>query len=139
MGCARPTARMKGPLFPSAALLTATTFATQAPATATTNPGPATGAAATPLAAAPRLDVATVAERVQKRYDGAADFRASFNQTLTNTAFKRRTPSTGEVLLKKPGRMRWNYKTPEPKMYLSDGDLLWLYEPEDKPAFRQDL
>jgi outer membrane lipoprotein carrier protein len=43
------------------------------------------------------------------------------------------------VLLKKPGRMRWNYQTPDPKMYLSDGDLLWLYEPEDKQAFKQDL
>jgi len=89
--------------------------------------------------AAGRMGVGAVVDRVQKKYDGAADFRASFNQTLTNTAFKRRSPSTGEVLLKKPGRMRWNYKTPDPKMYLSDGDLLWLYEPEDKQAFKQDL
>lgn len=124
-------------MFLSALLIA--TLTTPATATATTASGPTTGAAATPPLAAPRLDVATVVERVQKRYDGAADFRASFNQTLTNTAFKRRTPSTGEVLLKKPGRMRWNYKAPDPKMYLSDGDLLWLYEPEDKQAFRQDL
>jgi outer membrane lipoprotein carrier protein len=67
------------------------------------------------------------------------DFRARFNQTLTNTAFKRKAASTGEVLLKKPGRMRWNYQTPDAKMYLADGDLLWLYEPEDKQAFKQDL
>lgn len=90
-------------------------------------------------AAASRLDVAAVVDRVQKRYDGAEDFRARFNQTLTNAAFKRKTSSTGEVLLKKPGRMRWNYQTPDPKMYLADGDLLWLYEPEDKQAFKQDL
>jgi len=102
-------------------------------------------AAAAPAATAPaattagRMAVGAVVDRVQKKYDGAGDFRASFNQTLTNTAFKRRSPSTGEVLLKKPGRMRWNYKTPDPKMYLSDGDLLWLYEPEDKQAFKQDL
>jgi outer membrane lipoprotein carrier protein len=95
--------------------------------------------ATAPVAGSARLDLTAVVDRVQKRYDGAADFRASFNQTLTNTAFKRRSPSTGEVLLKKPGRMRWNYKTPDPKMYLTDGDLLWLYEPEDKQAFKQDL
>lgn len=89
--------------------------------------------------AAARLDVAAVVDRVQKRYDGAEDFRARFNQTLTNAAFKRKTSSTGEVLLKKPGRMRWNYQTPDPKMYLADGDTLWLYEPEDKQAFKQDL
>lgn len=94
---------------------------------------------AAPAAAGGRLDLAAVVDRVQKKYDGAADFRASFNQTLTNAAFKRRSPSTGEVLLKKPGRMRWNYKSPDPKMYLADGDLLWLYEPEDKQAFKQDL
>lgn len=94
----------------------------------------------TPVAAQPaRLEVLAVVERVQKKYDGAADFRAAFNQTLTNAAFKRRTSSTGEVLLKKPGRMRWNYKTPETKTYVSDGDVLWLYEPEDKQAFKQEL
>lgn len=86
-----------------------------------------------------RLEVAAVVDRVQKRYDSAADFRARFNQTLNSAAFKRKTSLTGEVLLKKPGRMRWNYQTPDPKMYLADGDLLWLYEPEDKQAFKQDL
>ena len=113
------------------------------PTGASSAPRPAAGAPvvapAPPSNATARLDLATVVDRVQKKYDGAADFRASFNQTLTNTAFKRRTPSTGEVLLKKPGRMRWNYKTPDPKMYLSDGDMLWLYEPDDKQAFKQDL
>lgn len=95
--------------------------------------------AAPAVHAAARPELATVVDRVQKRYDGASDFRARFNQTLTNAALKRKSTSTGEVLLKKPGRMRWNYQTPEPKMYLSDGDTLWLYEPEDKQAFKQDL
>src|SRR5436190_9252592 len=111
--------------------------AAPAPPAAAAIPAPA---ASTATAAAPgRRELPVVVERVQKRYDGAADFRATFNQTLTNTAFKRHSSSTGEVLLKKPGRMRWNYKTPDPKMYLADGDLLWLYEPEDKQAFKQDL
>lgn len=97
-------------------------------------------AADAPVATPPaRLAVPAVVERVQKKYDGAADFRASFNQTLTNATFKRRSSSTGEVLLKKPGRMRWNYKTPETKTYVSDGDVLWLYEPEDRQAFKQEL
>ncbi len=87
----------------------------------------------------PRLDVVAVVDHVQKKYDGAADFHARFNQTLNSAAFKRQTSLTGEVLLKKPGRMRWNYQTPDPKMYLADGDMLWLYEPDDKQAFKQDL
>jgi len=86
-----------------------------------------------------RLPVAVVVERVQKRYDAAQDFRARFNQTLNSVVLKRKSQSTGEVLLKKPGLMRWNYEQPDPKMYLSDGNMLWLYEPEDKQAFKQNL
>jgi outer membrane lipoprotein carrier protein len=96
---------------------------------------PATGSGTT----TERLDMAGVVDRVQKRYDGAVDFRARFNQTLTNATFKRKTSLTGDVFLKKPGRMRWNYQAPDVKMYLADGDLLWLYEPEDRQAFKQDL
>ena len=90
-------------------------------------------------AAGPRLPLKDVVEHVQKRYDAAKDFRARFNQTLTNAAFGRKSSSSGEVLLKKPGRMRWNYAQPEVKMYLADGNTLWLFEPEDKQAFKQDL
>jgi outer membrane lipoprotein carrier protein len=100
---------------------------------------PARAAAAPAMRAGARLELRAVIDRVQKRYDGAADFRAHFSQTLTNPTFKRKTASAGEVLLKKPGRMRWNYQTPEEKMYLADGALLWLYEPEDRQAFKQEL
>jgi outer membrane lipoprotein carrier protein len=96
-------------------------------------------AAVIPASPASRLELKTVVDRVQHRYDAAGDFRARFTQTLTNPTFNRKSTSSGEVLLKKPGRMRWNYEKPEPKMYLADGDLLWLYEPEDKQAFKQDL
>ena len=64
-------------------------------------------------AASDRLDLNAVVDRVQKRYDAAGDFRAHFSQTLTNPTFKRKTALSGEVLLKKPGKMRWNYQTPD--------------------------
>ena len=95
---------------------------------------------ATPAAApAGRLDVAAVVDRVQRRYDGAVDFRARFTQTLTNTAMGRKTNSAGAVMFKKPGRMRWDYEKPEKATYVSDGGVLWLYEPEDQQAFKQEL
>src|SRR6516225_3107174 len=109
-----------------------------AASTAAATPAPAPASAA-PVAAGPKLALKEVVEHVQKRYDAAKDFRARFNQTLTNAAFGRKTSSAGEVLLKKPGRMRWNYTQPETKMYLADGNTLWLFEPEDKQAFKQDL
>jgi outer membrane lipoprotein carrier protein len=91
-------------------------------------------------AAAPgRLPMPTVVERMQRNYDQAKDFRAHFSQKYTNVAFARTNVSTGQLTFKKPGRMRWDYDQPEPKMFLSTGQLLWMYEPEDKQAFKQNL
>jgi len=96
-------------------------------------------AASTPVAPAARLELDAVVDRVQRRYDGAADFRARFTQTLTSAAMGRKTSSAGTVMFKKPGRMRWDYEKPERATYVSDGALLWLYEPEDRQAFKQAL
>ena len=41
--------------------------------------------------------------------------------------------------LKKPGKMRWDYVKPEKKLMIADGQTLWVYEPEDEQAFKQDL
>ena len=101
----------------------------QAPAAAP--PPPAAGGA--------RLDVKAVVAEVQKRYDGAADFRARFTQTMTSSAMGRKTNSAGEVMFKKPGRMRWDYEKPDKSSYVTDGAVLWLYEPDDKQAFKQKL
>ena len=96
-------------------------------------------AAAPPPAAAGRLNVSTVVDKVQRRYDSASDFRARFTQTLTSAAMGRKTNSAGAVMFKKPGRMRWDYEKPERAMYVSDGNTLWLYEPDDQQAFKQAL
>src|SRR3954447_14515398 len=100
-------------------------------------PGPLAAAAAP--GAGSHLDVAAVVAKVQKRYDEAADFKARFTQTLTSAALKRTTNSSGQVTFKKPGRMRWDYEKPDKSSYITDGGVLWLYEPDDKQAFKQDL
>lgn len=41
----------------------------------------------------------------------------------------RRTES-GTLLLRKPGRMRWEYSEPAGKLFLSDGKDLYLYTPD---------
>ena len=51
----------------------------------------------------------------------------------------RKTNSAGEVMFKKPGRMRWDYEKPDKSSYITDGGVLWLYEPDDKQAFKQKL
>jgi outer membrane lipoprotein carrier protein len=86
-----------------------------------------------------RLDLSAVVARVQNRYDQAKDFQARFTQKYSRQVVGRVTVSTGQVHFKKPGRMRWDYDKPEARMFLSNGQVLWLYEPEEKQAFKQDL
>jgi outer membrane lipoprotein carrier protein len=84
-------------------------------------------------------ELRSVLEKMQKRYDQAKDFRAKFTQTYSRAVVGRATVSTGTLSFKKPGRMRWDYEKPEPRMFLSNGQVLWLYEPTEKQAFKQDL
>ena len=81
---------------------------------------------------------ATVVARVQRYYDATRDLHARFDQQLASVS---RAPSkaSGEVWLKKPGKMRWDYAKPEKKLMVSDGTTLWVYVPEDEQAYRQDL
>jgi outer membrane lipoprotein carrier protein len=102
-------------------------------------PNAAAPKAPAPQASAPVADVATVVDRMQKKYDEAKDFRAHFTQKFTRKAFARALISEGDVLIKKPGKMRWNYKKPEEQMYLSNGQTLWVYQPEDAQVIKQDL
>jgi outer membrane lipoprotein carrier protein len=106
------------------------------PRTGEARAAPAKPAAAKPAAAGP---VASVLARMQDRYDKAADYRAKFAQKYTSSATGRERTSSGEVFIKKPGRMRFSYQTPTPSMYLSNGTTFWQYEPEAKQAFKQDL
>lgn len=43
---------------------------------------------------------------------------------------------SGTVYFEKPGRMRWDYDSPEKKMYLDDGKNIWFYVPADHTASR---
>jgi outer membrane lipoprotein carrier protein len=97
---------------------------------------PAPGAAPPGGGAVP---LAEVVGRMQKQYESATDFRARFTQKYTSAATGRERALGGELLIKKPGRMRWNYETPTPQMYLANGQTFWLYEPEEKQAYKQDL
>ena len=81
---------------------------------------------------------ATVVARVQKYYDATRDLRAKFEQQLESPS---RAPSraSGEVWLKKPGKMRWDYAKPDKKLMVSDGTTMWVYDPDDEQAYKQDL
>lgn len=117
------------------------TFAATPTSTAGEKPAapkpPATRPAApAPAAAADPAHLA--AERMQKFYEATKDLHARFEQEQTSPVTGTRKAS-GEVFLKKPGRMRWEYTKPDKKLMLADGKTLWVYEPDDEQAFKHDL
>jgi outer membrane lipoprotein carrier protein len=57
---------------------------------------------------------------------------ARFTQTYRSGALGRTLVERGEVKVKRPGRMLWEYKTPEKKTFVSDGQKFYFYVPADK-------
>lgn len=74
-----------------------------------------------------------LAAALQKKYDAIRDFSADFTQLYEGGVLRRTaTPERGTVYVKKPGKMRWNYESPEKKVFVSDGRQMQLYVPADK-------
>src|SRR5262249_6234245 len=59
------------------------------------------------------------------------DFSADFVHTYQGGVLRKLVTERGQVLIKKPGKMRWEYLTPEKKLFISDGVKLYSYVPED--------
>jgi len=72
---------------------------------------------------------AQVAATVQSFYDQTKDLSAHFQQTYFNKIYSRTERSQGQVVFKKPGKMRWDYEKPNGKVIVADGKKLLVYEP----------
>ena len=90
----------------------------------------AAAVAMTALAADPTP--AELAQALQKKYDGIKDFSADFVHTYEGGVLRKQVTERGRLLIKKPGKMRWEYTSPEPKTFVSDGVKLYSYVPADK-------
>ena len=84
--------------------------------------------------AAQQQSAPQVAAALQAKYDRISDFTADFTQHYQSGVLKRKTTERGTLQVKKPGRMRWDYTSPEKKLFVSDGSRIWLYVPADKQA-----
>ena len=73
-----------------------------------------------------------LAAALQKKYDGIKDFSADFSHTYEGGVLRKQITERGHLLVKKPGKMRWDYSAPEPKQFVSDGVKMYSYMPQDK-------
>jgi outer membrane lipoprotein carrier protein len=60
------------------------------------------------------------------------DFSADFTQEAESGVLRKKLVERGTLLVKKPGKMRWTYKSPEEKVFVSDGTRMFMYTPADK-------
>ena len=73
-----------------------------------------------------------LAQALQKRYDTIKDFSADFVHRYQGGVLRKGISERGHVLIKKPGKMRWDYAAPEKKLFVADGIRIYSYIPEDK-------
>jgi len=73
--------------------------------------------------------------RVENRYNRAKTLQVLFSQRYLRPGVGQKIES-GTLDLRKPGRMRWDYRKPAGKLAVSDGKFLYLYDPEQNQARR---
>ncbi len=83
--------------------------------------------------APPESDIARGLVRAIEQHNArTADVVARFSQSYRSGLLGREIVERGIVQIKRPGRMRWEYKDPEPKLFVSDGRSFYFYVPADR-------
>jgi outer membrane lipoprotein carrier protein len=72
--------------------------------------------------------------RLESSYKGVDALKADFTQSYQWGSRSRQ--ESGTVYFARGGRMRWDYRTPEEKVFVSDGKSVLLYVPEEKQLTR---
>lgn len=88
------------------------------------------GLAVLPASLAAAQSLEEVVAGVEGTYARIVDLKADFTQQAFNKSLGQVIKAEGAVYLKRPGKMRWEYRTPSPQQIVSDGQSLWVYTPE---------
>jgi len=93
------------------------------------------GAAAPAPSAAP--DVRQIARAVDEHYNHLHSLEAEFTETYRGAGAER--VESGTLWLKKPRKMRWEYRSPSEKLFVSDGQSVWFYLPAERQLRKTEL
>ena len=84
------------------------------------------------LRASVAADVKTMAAAVDAHYNHLRSLHAEFTEVYRGSGMDR--TESGTLWLKKPGKMRWEYRSPKEKLFVSNGKDAWFYVPDDRQA-----
>lgn len=82
-------------------------------------------------------NVHVLAQKVDEHYNRLRTMRAEFTESYRGMGLDR--TETGTLWLKKPGKMRWEYRSPREKLFISDGKNAWFYLPGDKQVRKTEV
>src|SRR5713226_6859377 len=80
-------------------------------------------------------DVKTIVHRVETKYRSARTLQATFLERYFENGRVVRTEA-GTAYFRRPGKMRWEYQSPEKNLFLVDGKSAWFYVPADHTVTR---
>lgn len=80
-------------------------------------------------------DVKQLVQRMEARYRGARTLQATFLERYTENGRVVRVEA-GTAYFRRPGKMRWEYESPEKNLFLVDGKSAWFYVPADHTVTR---
>lgn len=92
------------------------------------------GMAAFTPAQAPPPTARELAQRVDAHYNSLHSLKAEFSESYTGMGIQR--VESGVLLLRKPGRMKWEYSEPAGKLFVLDGKYAWFYSAGDPQVQR---
>ncbi|GMQ87990.1 MAG: outer membrane lipoprotein chaperone LolA [Gammaproteobacteria bacterium] len=75
-----------------------------------------------------------VDDPVAAYFSGLKTFQANFEQTVVDSNGEQVQHSEGKVWIQKPGRFRWDYRTPYRQLIVADGKRLWTYDEDLQQA-----
>jgi len=82
-------------------------------------------------------DIPGLARAVDEHYNRLRTLQTDFTEIYRGEGMER--VESGTLWLKKPRKMRWQYRSPKEKLFVSDGKAVWLYLPAERQARRTEL
>jgi outer membrane lipoprotein carrier protein len=80
-------------------------------------------------------DIHVLADAVDSHYNRLRSLEAEFTEIYRGNGMER--TEAGTLWLKKPRKMRWEYRSPREKLFVSDGKDAWFYVPGERQARRE--
>ncbi len=87
--------------------------------------------------AANAQDIHQLARAVDDHYNHLKTLQSEFTETYRGEGAER--VESGTLWLKKPRKMRWEYRSPKEKLFVSDGQSVWFYLPAEKQLRKTEL